>query len=82
MLKEQEMNNYYKDDDTPSYDGSSVNINPNLENIFNSKFSDGRSKISEVSTLDPDDINDSDNSKVYLKRRRRRKNPIKIDTEN
>jgi len=69
-------------------DGSSVNYNPNLDYIINSKL--GNNKINEISILDKSELNSSigtngtgetENSKiVFGGRRRRKKNSIKIDT--
>lgn len=73
----------FNNNDTASYDGSSYNINPDIDNIINSGFKkDSFSKVSEISTLDGSDL-DSENSKVVVngkRRRRRKKSAIKIDT--
>ena len=78
------------DRNTPSHDGSSVNINPNIDQIILNKYKNdtvskmsNMSKISEGSTLDQSEIADSDGSQVVIKRARktkRKKVPLKVDT--
>ena len=80
MLHKQE---YDDNSDTPSYDGSSIaNYNQNLDNILETKFNRNNNKISPVSTLNADEVSQSDNSQVIFRRnkRGRKKNNLKIDT--
>lgn len=75
LYKMQQQNlgpNLHHDDN--SSNGSVVNFNPNLDNIISSK-------VSEMSTIDHSELNDTDDSKVVVKKRRgRRKGGLKIDT--
>jgi hypothetical protein len=83
MLQQEElMKRQYGNNDTVSYDGSSVNINPELDKILGSKFrGDQYSKISEGSSLDGDDLASTEDSKVAVKRRgRRKKSNLKVNT--
>ena len=81
MLQKQNYDN--NSDDTPSYDGSSIaNYNQNLDNILETKFNrNNNNKISPVSTLNADEVSQSDNSQVIFRRnkRGRKRNNIKVD---
>ncbi len=60
---------------------STVKINPNIDQIIDSKLNDDFSKIDEISTLDHSDIDDTENSRVKIRRRRTRKrNNLKVNT--
>jgi hypothetical protein len=68
--------------DTPSYDGNPItNINPNIDAIIGSSVGDiYGNKISTISTIDADDVSGSNGSQLSLRRKRRKKNNIKINT--
>jgi hypothetical protein len=69
------------DDDTPSESGSYVHINQNLDNILNKKLGETASRVSEGSTIGMDEMGGSEDSKVKLaKRRKKKKGGIKIST--
>lgn len=70
------------DDETLSFEGSAVHMNKDMDKLFAQNL-ETRSRVTEGSTIDADELNGSEDSKVKLARRRRRKKAgIKISTAN
>lgn len=62
-----------------SMNGSNINVNPNIDQLIDAKFNDTASRVSGGSTLDSNDLNDSEKSKISSRRRRKKKENIRIN---